>query len=389
MFSFRFFRFAFYAILSTILATPTTFALDYATVLENGKKVKREGRIIAEDTGGNFVFEERDGRWRMFQPKEVVEQLSDDKEFVPYTHAEMKKRLQAEFPKQFRIYETKRYLIVFDTTLAYARWCGNLLEQLDAAFIEHWKKNGFELTEPEFPLVAVIFADRGNFIRCTEPEVGSAVAYINAYYNQTTNRIVFYDLTGLEVYGNNSRVKSSSLERRFREIMSRPDSAKAVATFVHEAAHQISYNCGMLKRFSACPHWVSEGIATLYETPDLSGEQAWSDTIKVNPLRLKHFYKYATERNPNSPMRKVAASDEPFVIVSPENALDAYAICWSMMYFFHAKYNNELIRYLKMISQKEPFLIDDESKRIRDFEEIFGSNWENLHQEYYKFMGTL
>ncbi|MDR1385923.1 MAG: DUF1570 domain-containing protein [Planctomycetaceae bacterium] len=389
MLSFRCLRSIFCVVLLTASAVTTTFALDYVTVQENGKKVKREGRIIAEDTGGSFVLEERDGYWRVFKPKEILEQRSDDKAFMPYTHAEMKKRLLLEFPKQFRIHETKHYLIVFDTTLAYARWCGNLLEQLDTSFLEHWKKNGFELTEPEFPLVAVIFADRGNFIRCTEPEVGNAVAYINAYYNQMTNRIVFYDLTGLEIYGNNNRVKSSSLERRFREIMSRPDSAKSIATFVHEAAHQISYNCGMIKRFSSCPHWVSEGIATLYETPDLDNDQAWSDHIKVNPLRLKHFYKYVIEREPLLPIRKVVTSDDPFVIVSSENALDAYAICWSMMYFFHAKQNNELIRYLKMISQKEPFLTDDEFKRISDFEEIFGNNWEELHQAYYKFMGTL
>jgi hypothetical protein len=145
----------------------------------------------------------------------------------------------------------------------------------------------------------------------------------------------------------------------------------------------------MIKRFSACPHWVSEGIAMLYETPDLSGSQAWSDNIKVNSLRLKHFYKYVTEREPELPMRKVVTNDDPFVIVSSENALDAYAIGWSMMYFFHAKHNKELIHYLKKISQKEPFLTDDESKRMNDFEEIFGKNWEELHKEYYQLMGTL
>ena len=360
-------------------------ALDRFVVRESGKKVSYEGRVIERDTGGNVVLEERDGRWRVLQAKDMLEQTSDDVAFEPYTHEELKKRLKAEFPKEFRIVETQRYVIVFDTTIAYAKWCGELLEQLDTAFLEHWREKGFELTEPEFPLVAVIFADRGNFVRCTAPEVGPAVTQINAYFSQDSNRIVFYDLTGLEVYGG---VRGTT-NKRIREIMSRPDSAKAVSTFVHEATHQISYNCGLLQRHSACPIWVSEGIATLYETPDFNSVKAWSSDLKVNQLRLNHFYRYIVERNPQEPAKQLVESDEPFQLASNTMLLDAYATCWTMTHFLNAEYGDKLVEYLKVISEKKPFLRDDKETRLRDFESVFGKDWDELHRTLFLYAGSL
>lgn len=366
-------------------STGSVFALDYVTVQENGKKITREGRIIARDTGGTIVLEERDGYWRMIQPKEVVRQWSDETEFVPYTRAEMKKRLKGEFPKEFRIHETDRYMIAFDTTIAYATWCGELLEQLDTAFLEHWRAKGFELSEPEFPLVAVIFADYDNFVRCTVGEVGPAVTQINAYYNQQSNRIVFYDLTGQEMYGG---VRGST-SKRIKEIMSRPESAKSVSTFVHEAAHQISYNCGLLQRYGACPLWVSEGIAMLYETPDFNSVKAWSSDIKVNQFRLNHFYRYITEREPREPLKRVVESDEPFRLTNTQNLLDAYATAWALTHFFNAKHGDKLVEYLKIISEKKPFVPDDAKTRLDDFERVFGKDWNRLHREFYQYAGEL
>jgi len=363
----------------------TVFALDYVTFRENGKKVTRDGRIISRDTGGNFVLEERDGFWRLVQPKDVIEQWSDEIQFEPYTQKELKKRLQAEFPKEFRIVETKRYMIVSDTTIAYATWCGNLLEQLDTAFLEHWRAKGFELSEPEFPLVAVIFADYGNFVRCTQNEVGPSITQISAFYNQHSNRIVFYDLTGQENYGG----IRGSINQRIREIMSRSESANAVSTFVHEATHQISFNCGMFQRNAACPRWVSEGIATLYETPDFNSVKAWSSDIKVNRKRLDRFYLYFNERAPHEPMKKLVLSDEPFQFSNGDTTLDSYATCWTMMHYFNANHGDKLVEYLKILSQKKPHVPYDEEARLREFESVFGDDWDRLHRAFYNYAGEL
>jgi len=368
-----------------VLTFAQAFALDYVTLHEKGKKVTRDGRIICRDTGGNFVLEERDGFWRLIQPKDLIEQWSDDTEFEPYTRKDLKERLQAEFPKEFRIIETKRYLIVSDTTIAYATWCGDLLEQLDDAFLEHWRAKGFELSEPEFPLVAVIFADYGNFVRCTQNEVGPSITKISAFYNQHSNRIVFYDLTGMENYGG----IRGSINQRIREILSRPESANAVSTFVHEATHQISFNCGMFQRCSSCPLWISEGIATLYETPDFNNVKAWSSDVKVNRKRLERFYRYFIERNPQEPMKKLVLNDESFQFSNGDTVLDSYATCWVMTHYFNAKHGDKLVEYLKIISQKKPHVPYDKESRLREFESVFGDDWDRHQRAFFQYAGEL
>ena len=371
-----------------ILSVAPAVALDYVTFRENGKKVTRDGREIIrirQDGDIKIVLEERDGYWRIISEKSILEKWSDDIAFEPYTRDEMKKRLKAEFPKEFRITETQRYLIVSDTTPAYATLCGELLEQLDTAFLANWQAKGLELTEPEFPLVAVIFADYGNFVRCTRDEVGPSITQISAFYNQQSNRIVFYDLTGREVYGG-VRAPTS---QRIREILSRPDSAKAVATFIHEATHQISFNCGMFQRYAACPVWVSEGIATLYETPDFNSVKAWSSDVKVNSNRLSRFYRYYVERNPQEPMKKLVLSDDSFQFANGEVMLDSYAVCWTMMYYLNDKHDKRLVAYLKTLSQKQPFIQTDRETRLREFETAFTADWERLHRTVYQYVLAL
>ena len=42
------------------------------------------------------------------------------------------------------------------------------------AFTNDWARKGFELSEPEFPLVAVVFADRRSYEKFARPELGEA-----------------------------------------------------------------------------------------------------------------------------------------------------------------------------------------------------------------------
>ena len=43
---------------------------------------------------------------------------------------EIAQRLLAELPAGFGVYTTTHYLILYDTSPAYAQWCGSLFERL-------------------------------------------------------------------------------------------------------------------------------------------------------------------------------------------------------------------------------------------------------------------
>ena len=104
---------------------------------------------------------------------------------MPYSREEMTKRLLAELPPGFRVHSTTHYLIFYDTSPAYAQWCGSLFERLYMAFTNFWSRKGFELPQPEFPLVAVVFADKQSYLKFSKPELGEAGESIIGYFGLT------------------------------------------------------------------------------------------------------------------------------------------------------------------------------------------------------------
>jgi len=225
-----------------------------------------EGRLLETAQDGGLLVQARDGVLWAVQPDELVEHTSDDAPFQPLSADELAGQLLAELPQGFEVQPTKNYVILYNTSRAYALWCGSLFERLYMAFTGFWTNRGFELSEPEFPLVAIVFADKRSFVDFARAEAGDAAEAIIGYYSLRTNRMAMYDLTGIELlnkYGSSRRTSS-----RISQFLSRPDAPQTVATIVHEATHQIAFNCGLHTRYSDCPMWFSEGIALYFETPD-------------------------------------------------------------------------------------------------------------------------
>ena len=63
-------------------------------------------------------------------------------------------------------------------------------------FTTFWTRKGFDLRQPEFPLVAIVFADRPSYLHFSRPELREAAESIIGYFNLATNRMTMYDLAG-------------------------------------------------------------------------------------------------------------------------------------------------------------------------------------------------
>ena len=367
-------------------------ALDYITVRKGNQEQKLEGRIIAEDVEGNLVLEERSGIWFKINNKApneknsdkpailLTERSSDQKPFVPMTQDEMAQMLKEEFPEHFKVLKTERYLVVYDTSLAYARWCASMLERLHTAFYHQWERRGLKLQKPEFPLVAILFADRKDFILFVKREVDDIGESIAAYYNFNTNRIVFSDLTGYEKEFDGPTKLSKKQAQIF---LSRPGAEQSISSFVHEATHQVAFNSGMHKRYSSCPLWLSEGIAMCYETPDLTSTKGWNAESKINYSRLEHLLVFMADQ-PRDAVGKMVRSDDP--LRKTEMMHSYYATSWALVYYLQRQKPKEFIKYMQMISEKESFVVDSEEKRMKEFEEHFGDNWNRFYQNFTKFI---
>jgi hypothetical protein len=314
----------------------------------------------------------------------LVKHTTDDASFKPLSTSETSKRLLEELPKGFEIHTTQHYLICYNTSHAYAQWCGALFERLYFAFTNYWSRKGFTIKEPEFPLVALVFADRDSYAKYAQAELGPAVKDIIGYYNLRSNRMTTYDLTGIQAFRRPGDRRGTSAQ--INEMLGRPDAERTVATIIHEATHQIAFNCGLQTRYADIPLWVSEGIAVYFETPDLSSAKGWRNIGGVNQSRLDTFNDYVHKRRPANSLESMLADDKRFR--DPRLAGDAYAEAWAFNYFLLRQHSKEYFAYLHVLSQKSRLIWDDPAARLAEFKQIFG-DLNKLDEEFIRQMGKV
>jgi hypothetical protein len=359
----------------------TSWALDYVSVRREGTDLRIEGRPLVVAQDGGMMLQARDGTIWLVQPEETTEHRSDDVPFAPYTADELGERVLKELPAGFAVHRTARYVVCYNTSRAYAEWCGSLFERLYMAFTNYWTKKDFELVEPEFPLVAIVFDDKRSYTEFARKEVGDAAGQIVAYFSLTSNRMVMYDLTGLEAReGMGRSLRSRS---QINQLLSRPGAVQTVSTIVHEATHQIAFNCGLHARFSDCPLWFSEGIAVFFETPDVKSSRGWKGIGSVNQPRLARFRDYLSRRPANS-LETLLTDDTR--LRGSKTAPDAYAEAWALTYFLSRRYPSQYIAYIKLLSAKKPQHWDDANARLADFKATFGDDLGKLDTEFVRSM---
>jgi hypothetical protein len=152
-----------------------------------------------------------------------------------------------------------------------------------------------------------------------------------------------------------------------------------VSTVIHEATHQIAFNCGLQTRYADIPLWVSEGIAVYFETPDLSTDKGWRTIGAVNGSRLERFREYLNTR-PQGSLKSLVADDKRFR--DTRNALDAYAEAWALNYYLIRQHPKQYVAYLKMLAEKKQLLWDDPDARIKEFQAAFGDNLGQLDADF-------
>ena len=135
--------------------------------------------------------------------------------------------------------------------------------------------------------MVVAFADRSSYEAAAERDLGDAVRNIVGYYNLKTNQVNMYDLTGAESLRGPGNRRGS--QREITQMLSQRAAVPLVATIVHEATHQIAFNCGLQTRLSDIPLWQCEGMAVYFEAPDLTSSRGWRGIGRVNYPRLETF----------------------------------------------------------------------------------------------------
>ncbi len=157
--------------------------------------------------------------------------------------------------------------------------------------------------------------------------------------------------------------------KQIAALLMQPEAEPLVATIVHEATHQMSFNCGLQTRFGDNPVWLSEGLAEYFETPDLANGRGWAGIGQVNPSRWERFQ--ANEAAGRLlPFERIVGSDDAFR--QPDTAVDAYAQAWALTYYLMKWRPKDYAAYLKMIAAKPQLAPGSSAERLAEFRKHFG-----------------
>ncbi len=370
----------------TLLALPgTAAALDYVSLTRDGQPIHVVGKVLTEAVDGGVLMLDRQGILWAVQVSELSKRTKDATPYQPMQQEELQEKLVSELPA-FRVHATSHYAICYNTSPAYAQWCGALYERLYRAFHNFWNRRGLKLRDPDMPLVALVFATKADYERYSRAELGDATSNIIGYYSQRTNRVTMYDLTGTSgLQGVSGRVTSTT---QINRLLMQPGAERMVATIIHEATHQIAYNCGLHNRYADIPRWLSEGLAVYFETPDLRSKQGWRNIGGVNRHRLERFRRMS--RQPDS-LKRLIVDDECFR--DPKTALDAYAETWAFTYFLINRRLKDYVKYLQELAEKQPLVYDAPEergeKRLKAFAEALGDDFAGLESDFLRYARTV
>lgn len=364
------------------LRKPVSTKAEYLKFTRHGKPLEAIARVLVEAEDGGLLAEDRSGRIWTIRPEDLRGRRPLAEPFTPLAQDELAKILPQEYPG-YSVLQTRHYLIVYNTSAPYAQWCGGLLERLYQAFHTYWSLRRANLVEPEFPLVAVVCADQASFAAVGKEDLGEAVDSVIGFYSFRSNRVLMYDLTGLQAI---RAITPKGRSATVQELLSQPQAERTVATVIHEATHQISFNCGLQTRFTDCPLWFSEGFAMFFETPDLSSKSGWRTIGAVNAFRCGQFQERLNDGAENL-LLPLLRDDRR--MRSAESVQDAYADAWALHYFLAKTRPDEYLTFLKRQSRKPQLVWAKPEERVQEFQLCFGDDLPKLEREWIQYFKRL
>ncbi|GMQ80307.1 MAG: hypothetical protein BMS9Abin04_278 [Planctomycetia bacterium] len=302
----------------------------------------------------------RDGQMVTFRPSQATEYRKTSTRFYSYPTGQIRSKLYAEFGNRFEVTGTGHYLVVHPRGQK-DRWAERF-EKLYRSFYHYFQVRGFKLSDPKFPLIAVVFPKQDDYRRYRDRTGLSLGPNILGHYDPRTNRISLFDLT----------VDNPSL-----------DWSRNAETIIHEATHQTAFNTGIHRRFADAPRWVCEGLATMFEArgvwDSLSGRSA---PDRVNRDRLASFRRYADTRRKAESLSPFIATDQIF----SRDQEAAYAEAWALSFYLSETRPRRYSAYLARTAARTPFSAYPAAERLADFQEVFGDNLKMFEVQFLRYL---
>ena len=300
-----------------------------------------------------------DGSIQRIRNTDIVQQVILNDRFHSIERNELAQQLRAEFGKNYLVKSNLPYLIVARSEHMEA-WSKRFLS-LFHAFKHYCVTHTIPTREIEFPLVAVVFGSRSEFLRYANASGTKIPEHCTGYYFSDSNRILLYESTD-----------TSTKETQ--------------NTICHEATHQLAFNMGLHQRRASTPLWLVEGLATMFESPSLSGLQSREGKSRWPASRQATWQ--TLSKRPESVQRMITGlihNDLAF----ESDFQNAYTVAWAMTAYLSQRNSQQFGPYLYSVGNLPPFQDYQSAKRVADFQSAFGKDTRLLTNKITKFLESL
>jgi len=205
-------------------------------------------------------------------------------------------------PPTFRVEETRRFTVYTDANPAWLATQRQLLERTHHQVARFARRMGWEVPGRIPKQTVVLFAKRADYVAFAREHDDVTADWVAGYFSPGNRWVVFYDIesspslldarsrldemkselrtlqresasgrahdhgssmaTMVEHYENHLHGEQNRVEQFVEQV--------SIATTVHEATHQLLYAFGIQRAGVPYPFWLSEGLATNFETDNVN-----------------------------------------------------------------------------------------------------------------------
>jgi hypothetical protein len=326
-----------------------------------GKRL--EGTPLAWSEQRVFLLA-RDGRLWDFNPGAAQEFRKTAADFRPLTAPMLRGHLEAELGRAYEVSNTGHFVIAHPRGQK-DQWADRF-EEMYRSFVAYFSVRGFRLQQPPFPLVAIVWKSREDFMRYTVRDGGKPTPGLLGYYSLETNRVTLFDV-------GSGKTSAADWQQNF-------------ATVIHEAAHQTAFNTGIHNRFSPPPRWVAEGLGTMFEARGVNNSRAYTNqSDRINRERFQQFKEYRASRRQSDSLMQLIASDRAF----DRDTAAGYSEAWMLTFYLVEQLPREYAQYLARTANRPGFTEYTSAARLADFTAVFGSDFRMLDARFLRFVDSL
>jgi hypothetical protein len=293
-------------------------------------------------------------------------------------------RLEREhkLPPMVRL-DSKHFMAIGNAADEYVEHRLYNCETIHALFFEHFRRKGFAVRPPAEKMMVAVFDSQAGFEAYLGRGTSTAILGV---YHTPSNRLVVYDYARNRAFQARKR-RGEEIARDMPTTLARQHvlgtfSRQArdqradtnIGTMMHEVAHQLSFNGGLLNRQGDVAAWLAEGLACYCE-PTANG--AWQGVGEPNPRRAAVL---ARVKGGYLPLRALVGGDDWLRKArTVDQVVLGYSQSWALFRLLMEERPRALRRYLALVYPRRT-----PDHRLADFVEAFGdlTALEKRYQEY-------